>query len=105
MANPLLVVHVQVQVKPEHIDAFRSATLANARESVKEPGVARFDVVQDREDPTRFVLIEVFRSEDAPAAHRETPHYKAWKEAVEPLQVGERTRRSFHAVFPEVDGW
>ena len=105
MANPLLVVHVQIQVKPEHIEAFRSATLANARESVKEPGVARFDVVQDREDATRFVLVEVFHSEDAPAAHRETAHYKAWKAAVEPLLAGERTRRSFDAVFPDPAGW
>jgi len=105
MANPLLVLHVQIQVKPEHIDAFRAATLANARESVKEPGVARFDVVQDRDDPTRFVLVEVFRSDDAPAAHRETPHYNAWKDAVEPWLAAPRTRRSFHALFPDVDGW
>ena len=101
MSKPLLVIHVQIQVKPEHIEAFRTATLANARESVKEPGVAGFDVMQDRDDPARFVLVEAFRSEGAPAAHRETAHYKTWKDTVEPLLAGERTRRSFTPVLPE----
>lgn len=105
MANPLLVVHVQIQVKPEHVDEFIAATLLNTRASRKEPGIARFDFVQDRDDPTRFVLVEVFRSEDAPAAHRETDHFKKWRDAVEPWQTGPRTRRSFHAIDPDVDGW
>ena len=78
----MLVVHVHVHVKPEHIDAFKTATLANARASVREPGIARFDVVQQADDPTRFVLVEVYRTAAAPAAHKETAHYAAWRDAV-----------------------
>ena len=101
----MYIVHVQLRVKPEHVSDFIQATLENARESVKEPGVARFDFVQDREDPARFVLVEVFRSEDAPAAHRETPHYNAWKDAVEPWLAEPRTRRTFNALAPGPSGW
>ena len=91
--SSLLVVHVQCHVKPEAIDAFREATLANARASVKEPGVARFDVVQDREEPTRFVLVEAYRTSDAPAAHKETAHYKAWRDAVADMMAEPRTSK------------
>lgn len=101
----MYIVHVQLQVKPEHVSDFIQATLENARESVKEPGVARFDFVQDCDDPARFVLVEVFRSEDAPAAHRKTPHYNAWKDAVEPWLAEPRTRRTFHALAPGPSGW
>ena len=79
----LLVVHVHVQVTPEHIDAFKAATLANARASVREPGIARFDVVQQADDPTRFVLVEVYRTAAAPGAHKETAHYATWRDIVE----------------------
>ncbi len=105
MPNSLLVVHVQVRVKPESVDAFRAATLANARESVKEPGVARFDVVQDADDPTRFVLVEVYRSPQAPAAHKETAHYRSWRDAVAPLMAEPRTSRKFANLFPDDAGW
>ena len=71
----MLVVHVQVHVKPECVEAFREATLANARESVKEPGIARFDVMQDTANPAHFVLVEAYRTAEAPAAHKETVHY------------------------------
>jgi len=105
MANTLHSLHVQVHVKPEAIEAFRAATLANAQASVKEPGVLRFDVYQDREDPTRFVLIEIYRSPDAHAEHRTTAHYLTWRDTVEGLMAEPRVMRKFVNVFPPDDGW
>lgn len=105
MPNSLLVVHVHVHVKPEWTDAFRDATLTNARESVKEPGIARFDVVQDTEDPTRFVLVEVYKSPQAPAAHKETAHYQKWRDTVAPMMAEPRTSRKYVNCFPEDAGW
>lgn len=86
----MLIAVVQVHVKPECVEAFKAATLDNATHSVREPGIARFDVVQQADDPTRFLLIEVFRSEDAPAAHRETAHYLRWKDAVTDMMASPR---------------
>src|SRR5438105_1223935 len=105
MANSLLVVHVHCHVKPEHVDAFAAATLVNAAASVKESGIARFDVVQDREDPARFVLVEVYRSEAAPAAHKATAHYAAWRDAVAPMMAEPRTSRKYGNRFPDDGGW
>jgi len=101
----MLVVHVQVRVKPEFIEAFKTATLANARESVKEPGVARFDVVQQHDDPTRFVLVEAYRSSEANAAHKETKHYATWRDAVGSMMAEPRSSVKFTNVFPEDKGW
>ena len=92
-------------VTPDAVDAFRAATLANASASLREPGVARFDVIQDREDPTRFVLVEAYRSADAPAAHKETTHYLAWRAAVDGIMAEPRTSRRFTNVFPEDSRW
>src|SRR5690242_14050716 len=97
----MLIVQVQVQVLPERIEAFRAATLANARESVREPGVARFDVIQDADDPTRFVLAEVYRTEAAPAVHKETAHYQRWRDAVADMMAVPRQSRKFRNVFPD----
>ncbi len=97
----MLVIHVQVHVKPESIEAFKSATLANARESRKEPGVARFDVVQQQDDPTRFVLVEVYRHAAAAAAHKETRHYPVWRDAVAPMMAEPRTSVKFSNLFPD----
>ncbi|HVR00487.1 MAG TPA: putative quinol monooxygenase, partial [Polyangia bacterium] len=91
MSHSLIIVHVQVHVRPEGVEAFRTATLDNARASVREPGVARFDVVQSTEDPTRFVLVEVYRSPDAPAAHKATSHYARWRDAVADHKAEPRT--------------
>ena len=102
---PLLIVHVHVQVKPEQIEAFKAATLANARASVREPGIARFDVIQQADDPTRFVLVEVYRTAAAPAAHKETAHYAAWRDAVAPMMAAPRTSVKFANVFPDDAGW
>jgi len=105
MSGTLLVVEVSVHVKPDAVEAFRAATLANAQASVREPGVARFDVLQDRDDPTRFVLLEVYRTPEAPAAHKATPHYAAWRDAVADLMAEPRTSRKFANVFPPNDQW
>ncbi len=87
----MLIVHVQVHVKPDCVEAFRSATIENARNSIKEPGIARFDVVQQADDPTRFVLIEVYRTPEAPAQHKETAHYLKWRDAVQSMMAEPRT--------------
>ena len=101
----MLVVHVHVHVRPECVEAFRAATLANARASAREPGVARFDVIQQADDPTRFVLVEVYRTPVAPAAHKETAHYLAWHDAVAPLMAEPRTSVKFTNLFPDDAGW
>lgn len=101
----MLVVHVHVQVKPEHVAAFLEATLANARASVREPGIARFDVVQRADDPTRFVLVEVYRDAEAPARHKETPHYAAWRDAVAPMMAAPRTSVKYVNRHPDDAGW
>ncbi|WCJ61278.1 antibiotic biosynthesis monooxygenase [Fontisphaera persica] len=101
----MLVVHVHVQVKPECVEAFKEATLANARASVQEPGIARFDVVQQADDPTRFVLVEVYRTAEAPAAHKETAHYAAWRDAVAPMMAVPRSSVKYTNLFPADAGW
>lgn len=101
----MLIVHVHVQVKPECLEAFRAASLANARASVREPGIARFDVCQQADDPTRFVLVEVYRDAAAPGLHKETPHYAAWRDAVAPMMAAPRTSVKFANVFPDDAGW
>lgn len=101
----MLIVHVQVQVKPECVDAFKMATVANATASVQEPGIARFDVCQQADDPTRFVLVEVYRDAEAPAAHKATVHYAAWRDAVAPMMAAPRTSVKLNNVFPADGGW
>lgn len=101
----MLIVHVQVQVKPECLEAFRAATLANAQASVQEVGIARFDVCQQTDDPTRFILVEVYRDAAAPARHKETAHYAAWRDAVAPMMAAPRTSVKFANVFPHDAGW
>ena len=97
----MLVVHVHVQVKPESVEPFKQASLANARASVKEPGIARFDVVQQLDDPTKFVLVEAYRTAEAPAAHKETKHYATWRDAVAPMMAVPRSSVKFASVFPQ----
>jgi len=95
----MLIVHVHVRVKLESVEAFKQACIVNARESVKEPGIARFDVVQQADDPTRFVLVEVYRTADAPAQHKETPHYARWRDTVAPMMAEPRTNVKYGEVF------
>ena len=101
----MLIVHVHVRVLPGHEEDFRSATLANARQSVLEPGIARFDVVQQADDASRFVLVEAYRDDIAPAAHKETSHYKTWREAVEPWMAQPRSSVKYRDVHPDPGAW
>lgn len=101
----MIIVQVHVQVKPEFVEAFRLATVENARASVQEPGIARFDVLQQAEDPGRFVLVEVYRQADAPAAHKETAHYQKWRDTVAPMMAAPRSSVKFHNTFPDDAGW
>ena len=101
----MLVIHVHVHVKSEVVEAFKLATIENASQSVKEPGIARFDVMQQADDPTRFILIEVYRSADAPGKHKETIHYKRWRNAVEAMMDEPRASVKYSNVFPTDETW
>jgi len=101
----MLIVHVHARVKPEFVEAFRQATVENARESVREPGVARFDVIQQADDPTRFILVEVYRDAEAPAQHKQTAHYQRWRDAVAEMMAEPRTSVKYSNVFPPDEGW
>jgi (4S)-4-hydroxy-5-phosphonooxypentane-2,3-dione isomerase len=101
----MYIVHVFAHVKTDSIEAFKAATLENARNSVKEPGVARFDVIQQSDDPTRFVLVEVYRSQADTDKHKETEHYKRWRDTVEALQAEPRSKIVYANVFPGEQGW
>lgn len=101
----MLIVHVHVHVKPESVAAFRQATIENARASVQEPGIARFDVVQQQEDASRFVLIEVYRTPEAASMHKETAHYAKWRDAVASMMAEPRQSVKYNDVFPDSQGW
>lgn len=101
----MLIVLVEVHVKADAVAAFREATLANARASVQEPGIARFDVIQRKDDPTRFMLIEVYRSAEAPAAHKATQHYATWRDTVAPMMASPRVSQQYHNLHPADAGW
>jgi len=101
----MLIVLVHVHVKPEHVEEFRKATVENAWNSELEPGVARFDVVQQGDDPTRFVLIEVYRSEADQARHKETAHYKTWRDTVDTMMAEPRQSVRYVNVFPGDEEW
>lgn len=101
----MLIVHVFVHVKPDQVDAFMTATLENARKSVQEPGIARFDVIRRKEDPTRFVLVEVYRAPDDPARHKETAHYQKWRDTVAEMMAEPRSSIKYENVFPDEQGW
>jgi quinol monooxygenase YgiN len=101
----MLIVHVHVQVRPDCVDAFKRATLDNAAASIGEPGVVRFDVIQSRDDPTRFVLVEIYRDDQAPARHKETAHYATWRDGVAELMAAPRSSVKYEALFPEPTRW
>lgn len=96
----MLVIHVHVQIRPERVGDFLAATLVNARASLGEPGVLRFDVIQDQADPTHVVFVEVYHDADASAAHKETKHYAVWRDAVAEMMAKPRASTKFSAVFP-----
>lgn len=101
----MLVVHVHVHVKPDRIEEFKRVSMENARQSVREPGIAAFDVVQQQDDPARFVLVEAYRTPAAPAAHKETAHYKAWRDAVETMMAEPRHSVKYSNLFPDDANW
>ena len=101
----MLVVHVLVNVKPDQVEAFKQATVENARNSLQEPGMARFDVVQQQDDPARFVLVEVYRTADDPARHKETAHYQKWRDTVADMMAVPRSSVKYANVFPDEQGW
>lgn len=96
----MLVVHVHVTVRPDRVDEFLEATDRNARASLSEPGVLRFDVLQDQADTEHVVLVEVYRDADAATAHKETAHYATWRDSVANMMVRPRESVKFAAVFP-----
>jgi quinol monooxygenase YgiN len=100
----VFIVHVFVRVKPDRVEAFRAATIENARNSINEPGIARFDVIQQQDDPARFVLVEVYRTADDPAKHKETTHYQKWRDAVADMMAEPRTSIKYTNVFPDEQG-
>ncbi len=101
----MIIVHVFVHVKPDSAGAFTAATRENARHSVGEPGVVRFDVVQQEDDPTRFVLMEIYRTAEDPARHKATAHYAAWRDAVEAMMAEPRRSVKYRALFPDPASW
>ena len=101
----MLVVHVHVHVKPEFVEAFRQATIENARNSILEAGIARFDIIQQLDDSNRFILVEVYHSPESSASHKETAHYAKWRDAVGNMMLEPRTSVKFTNVFPDDTGW
>lgn len=101
----MLVVHVHVHVKSEQLEAFIAATRVNCEASLKEPGVARFDLVQQQDDPTRFVLVEAYKTAEAPAQHKATSHYASWRDAVEPMMESPRRSEKYQSLCPAEARW
>ncbi|MHC4623361.1 MAG: putative quinol monooxygenase [Planctomycetota bacterium] len=101
----MFIVHVFVHVKADQTEAFQAATIENARQSLGEPGVARFDFVRQHDDPTRFVLVEVYRTPEGPARHKETAHYQKWRDTVAEMMAEPRRSIKYTHVFPDEQGW
>ncbi|MCG6191195.1 putative quinol monooxygenase [Maribellus maritimus] len=101
----MFIVHVFVHVKEDRIEDFKTASVENAENSINEPGIARFDVVQQQDDPTRFVLVEVYHTEEDPAKHKETSHYKKWRDTVADMMAEPRSALKFFNVHPDEKGW
>lgn len=100
----MFIVHVFIHVKPEAREAFITATLENVRNSIQEPGIARFDFLQDA-DPNRFVLVEVYRSPDDAEAHKETAHYLTWRDTVAEMMAEPRSSKKYTNIAPDEAGW
>lgn len=101
----MFIAHVFVYVKEDQVEAFKTASLENAKNSIQEPGVARFDVIQQQDDPTRFVLVEVYRTPEDPARHKETQHYLAWRDTVAEMMAEPRFAIKYSNVYPDEKGW
>jgi quinol monooxygenase YgiN len=101
----MFIVHVHIQVKPECVADFITATLANVQNSIREEGIARFDFVQQQDDPNRFVLVEVYRQPEDAARHKQTTHYMVWRDAVEHMMAEPRSGIKFTNLAPDEAGW
>ena len=101
----MYIVHVFAQVKPDFIEPFKEATLKNAKASLDEPGIARFDVLQEEGAPDSFMLVEVYRTKDDPARHKQTAHYQQWRDTVAEMLLKPRTKRIYENIFPGEEGW
>jgi len=99
------IVHVHVHVKPEFVEAFKQATIENASKSVKEEGVERFDVIEQADDPTRFILVEVYKTAKASAAHKETTHYAKWRDTVAEMMAEPRLGIKYGNIYPKDSDW
>ena len=99
------IVHVHVKVKPEFVEAFKKATAENASNSVQEAGIARFDVIQQADDPTHFILVEVYKTAEAPAAHKASPHYGRWRDTVTEMMAEPRQGIKYINIFPDHEIW
>ena len=99
------IVHVHVNVKPEFVEDFKQATIENARNSVKEEGIARFDVIQQTDDLTKFILVEIYKTAQAPTAHKETAHYARWRDTVAEMMAEPRQGVKYVKVFPDDASW
>ena len=101
----MLIVNVHVHVREGMEGAFKEASSENAKNSVQEPGIARFDVLQQKDDPSRFLLVEVYRTPEDPARHKETKHYQQWRDTVEEMMAEPRFAVKYENIFPEDVGW
>jgi (4S)-4-hydroxy-5-phosphonooxypentane-2,3-dione isomerase len=101
----MFIAHVFVHVKQDYIEAFKEASKENAQNSIREPGITRFDVIQQRDDPTRFVLVEVYKTEEDTSHHKETPHYKKWRDRVEEMMAEPRYPIKYTNIFPDDTHW
>ena len=101
----MFIVHVFVRVLEDQVENFQNATIENARNSIREQGVARFDVVREKDDPTKFILVEVYRTPEDAARHKETDHYKKWRDTVAPMMAEPRSSIKYTNIFPDENGW
>lgn len=101
----MLIVHVFIHVKPEYVGTFKEASIENAENSIQEPGIVRFDLIAQQDDPTRFVLVEIYRTAEDPAKHKQTDHYKKWRLAVEDMMAEPRHSIKYENIYPEDEGW
>ena len=99
------IVLVHVHVKPEFVETFKQVTIENASNSVQEAGIARFDVIQQADDPMRFILVEVYKTAKAPAAHKETMHYLRWRDTVAEMMAAPRQGIKYTNLFPNDEDW
>lgn len=99
------IVLVHVHVKPEYVEAFKQASIENANNSVQEPGIARFDVIQQAGDPTKFILVEVYETAGAPAAHKDTAHYAKWRDTVAEMMAEPRQGIEYTNIYPTDENW